>query len=100
MNSLTIVTSITHTYIHTYHSRFILQGVTETTQIFLPDTHILLKWLSYKKYLAKDVHVVSPPPPDRSYLKYEYNTHKKYFSKVKYACQRVSGVLVVWATPS
>jgi hypothetical protein len=28
--------------IHTYHSRYILEGVAEVSQIFLRDTHVLL----------------------------------------------------------
>jgi hypothetical protein len=30
-------------YIHTYHSRFILEGVAEASQIFLRDAHVLPK---------------------------------------------------------
>jgi hypothetical protein len=30
-------------YIHTYHSRFIPEGVAEASQIFLRDTHVLPK---------------------------------------------------------
>jgi hypothetical protein len=33
--------------VHTYYSRFILEEVTETSQIFLRDVYILLKRLSY-----------------------------------------------------
>jgi hypothetical protein len=36
--------------LHTYHSPFILEEIAETSQIFLLDTHILPKWLSYEKY--------------------------------------------------
>jgi hypothetical protein len=32
-----------HTYIHTYRSRFIPEGVAETSQIFLQDVKVLLK---------------------------------------------------------
>jgi hypothetical protein len=32
-----------NTYIHTYHSRFILERVAEVSQIFLRDTHLLPK---------------------------------------------------------
>jgi hypothetical protein len=32
--------------LHTYHSRFIPEGVAETSQIFLRDTHILSKLLA------------------------------------------------------
>jgi hypothetical protein len=30
-----------HIIVHTYHSRFIPEGVTELSQIFLRDTHVL-----------------------------------------------------------
>jgi hypothetical protein len=33
-------------YIHTYHSRFIPEGVAEVSQIFLRDTHVLPKLLT------------------------------------------------------
>jgi hypothetical protein len=33
--------------LHTYHSRFIPEGVAEVSQIFLQDTHVLLKLVSY-----------------------------------------------------
>jgi hypothetical protein len=32
------------TYIHTYHIRFVPEGVAEASQIFLRDTHVLLKF--------------------------------------------------------
>jgi hypothetical protein len=32
-----------NTYIHTYHSRFITEGVAELSQIFLRDSHVLPK---------------------------------------------------------
>jgi hypothetical protein len=35
------------TYIHTYHSRFIPKGVAEVSQVFLRDTHVLPKLVSY-----------------------------------------------------
>jgi hypothetical protein len=35
-----------HTYIHTYNSRFILEGVAEASQIFLRDTYVLTKLVS------------------------------------------------------
>jgi hypothetical protein len=34
--------------IHTYHSRFIPEGVAEVYQIFLRDTHVLPKLVSYE----------------------------------------------------
>jgi hypothetical protein len=37
------------TYIHTYHSRFIPEGVAEVSQIFLRDTHVLPKLVSYEE---------------------------------------------------
>jgi hypothetical protein len=30
-----------HTYIHTYHSRFIPEGVAEASQIFLRHAHVI-----------------------------------------------------------
>jgi hypothetical protein len=32
-----------YTYIHTYHSHFIPEGVAEASQIFFRDAHVLLK---------------------------------------------------------
>jgi hypothetical protein len=43
-----IAESLSHTYIHTYHSRFIPEAVAEVSQIFLRDTHILPKYVSYE----------------------------------------------------
>jgi hypothetical protein len=40
--------------IDTYHSLFIPEGVEETSQIFLRDTPILPKLLSYIKYCRRD----------------------------------------------
>jgi hypothetical protein len=34
------------TYIHTYHSRFIPEGVAEASQIFLRDAHVLPNYLA------------------------------------------------------
>jgi hypothetical protein len=39
-----------HTYIHTYHSRFIPEGVAEASQIFFQDAHLAPKLFSYEKY--------------------------------------------------
>jgi adenylosuccinate synthase len=41
-------------HIHTYHSRFIPEGVVEVSQIFLRDTHILPKLVSYEKHCKRD----------------------------------------------
>jgi hypothetical protein len=38
--------------IHTYHSRFIPEGV---SQIFLRDTHVLQKLLSYEEHCKRDM---------------------------------------------
>jgi hypothetical protein len=38
-----------NTYIHTYHSRFIPEGVAELSQIFPRDTHVLPKLVSYEE---------------------------------------------------
>jgi hypothetical protein len=36
-------------HIHTYHSRFIPEGVAEVSQIFIRDTHVLPKLVSYEE---------------------------------------------------
>jgi hypothetical protein len=41
-----------HTY--TYHSRCIPEGVAEISQIFLRDTHVLLKLVSYEEHCRRD----------------------------------------------
>jgi hypothetical protein len=41
-------------YIHTYHSRFISEAVAEVTQIFLRDTHVLPKLVSYEEHCRRD----------------------------------------------
>jgi hypothetical protein len=41
-------------YIHTYHSRFIPEGVAEVSQIFLRDTHVLPKLASYEEHCRRD----------------------------------------------
>jgi hypothetical protein len=41
-------------YIHTYHSRFIPEGVAEVSQIFLRDTHVLPKLVSYEEHCRGD----------------------------------------------
>jgi hypothetical protein len=41
-------------YIHTYHSRFILEGVAEVSQIVLRDTHVLPKLVSYEEHCIRD----------------------------------------------
>jgi hypothetical protein len=41
-------------YIDTYHSRFIPEGVAEVSQIFLRDTHVLLKLVSYEEHCGHD----------------------------------------------
>jgi hypothetical protein len=49
--------------IHTYHSRLIPEGVTEASQIFLRDAHVLPKLISYEEYCRRD-----SSPFDRSLL--------------------------------
>jgi hypothetical protein len=39
---------------HTYHSRFISEGVAEVSQIFLRDTHVLPKFVSYEEHCRCD----------------------------------------------
>jgi hypothetical protein len=41
-------------YIHTYHSRFIPEGVAEVSQIFLRDTYILSKLVNYEEHCRRD----------------------------------------------
>jgi hypothetical protein len=41
-------------YIHTYRSRFIPEGVAEAFQIFLRDTHVLPKLVSYEEQCRRD----------------------------------------------
>jgi hypothetical protein len=41
-------------HIHTYHSRFIPKGVAEASQIFLRDTHVLPKLVSYEEQCRRD----------------------------------------------
>jgi hypothetical protein len=41
-------------YIHTYHPRFIPEGVAEASQIFLRDTHVIPKLVSYEKHSKRD----------------------------------------------
>jgi hypothetical protein len=41
-------------YIHTYHSRFIPEGVSEASQIYLRDAHVLPKLFSYEEYNRRD----------------------------------------------
>jgi hypothetical protein len=45
--------NILTTYIHTYHSHFIAEGVAEVSQIFLRDTHILPKLVSYEEHCRR-----------------------------------------------
>jgi hypothetical protein len=46
----TFIHTYIHTYIVTYHSRFIPEGIAETSRIFLPGTYVLPKLLSYEEY--------------------------------------------------
>jgi hypothetical protein len=43
-----------YTYLYTYHSRFIPEGVAEVSQIFLRDTHVLPKLVSYEEHCRRD----------------------------------------------
>jgi hypothetical protein len=40
--------------VHTYHSRLIPEGVAEVSQIFLRDTHVLPKLVSYQEHCRRD----------------------------------------------
>jgi hypothetical protein len=59
--------------IHTYHSRFIPEGVAEVSQLFLQDTHVLPKLVSYEKHCRlaggkpQDTHIL---PKSVSYEKH------------------------------
>jgi hypothetical protein len=39
---------------NTYHSRFIPEGLAEVSLIFLRDTHVLPKLVSYEKHCRRD----------------------------------------------
>jgi hypothetical protein len=41
-------------YIHTYHSRMILEGVAYACQIFLQDAHVFPKLVSYEEHCRRD----------------------------------------------
>jgi hypothetical protein len=40
--------------VHTYHLRFIPEGVVEISQIFLRDTHVLPILVSYEEHCKRD----------------------------------------------
>jgi hypothetical protein len=40
--------------IHTYHSRFIPEGVADVSQIFLRDTHVSPKLVTYEEHCRRD----------------------------------------------
>jgi hypothetical protein len=42
------IKSLAKAGVHTYHSRFIPEGVAEASQIFLRDSHVLPKLFSYE----------------------------------------------------
>jgi hypothetical protein len=41
-------------YIHTYQSHYIPEGVAQVSQIFLQDTHVLPKLVSYEEHCRCD----------------------------------------------
>jgi hypothetical protein len=45
---------VAYTILHTYHSRFIPEGVAEVSQIFLRGTHVLPKLFSYEEHCRRD----------------------------------------------
>jgi hypothetical protein len=53
MNSTELVDKII-TYINIYHSRFIPGGVAGGSQMFLRDTHVLPKLVSYEEHCRRD----------------------------------------------
>jgi hypothetical protein len=50
---LTHSEGVAETSIHSFHSRLISEGLEEVSQIFLRDTHILPKLLSYEEYYRR-----------------------------------------------
>jgi ABC-type multidrug transport system ATPase subunit len=40
--------------IHTYHARFVPEGVAESSQVLLREAHVLAKLFSYEKYCRRD----------------------------------------------
>jgi hypothetical protein len=48
-------------YIHTYHSLFTSEGVAEVSQIFLRDTQVLPKLVSYE-FMRNTAHVKGGKP--------------------------------------
>jgi hypothetical protein len=55
VSSITTVKLILHNYIHTYHSRFIPEGVAEAFQIFFRVAHVLPKLVSYEEHCRRAV---------------------------------------------
>jgi hypothetical protein len=51
---LSILILLHYKYIHTYHSRFIPEGVAQVSQIFLRDAHFLPKFVSYEEHCRRD----------------------------------------------
>jgi hypothetical protein len=45
---------VVYSCVYTHHSRFIPEGVAEVFQIFLRDTHVLLKLVSYEEHCRRD----------------------------------------------
>jgi hypothetical protein len=43
-----------NTYIHTYRSSFIPEGIAVASQLFLQDVHVLQKLLSNEEYCRRD----------------------------------------------
>jgi hypothetical protein len=54
LNMLLAMTILSITLLHKYHSRSIPEGVAEASQIFLRDTHVLPKFVSYDEYCRLD----------------------------------------------
>jgi hypothetical protein len=54
-------------YMHTYHSRFIPEGVSDASQIFLQDAHVLPKLFNNEQYFYSFLRgVTQHPAPDHS----------------------------------
>jgi hypothetical protein len=45
-------------YVHTYHSRFIPEGIADASQILLRDAHVLPKLFSYEKFKHSYYHFI------------------------------------------
>jgi hypothetical protein len=63
--------SYTFIHIHTYHSRFISEGVAEVSQMFFQDTHVLPKLVSWGT-------LQTPKPQRYGFIYVQYIIHVAY----------------------